>query len=176
VDSPLERLLQADGATINLANQKKGVKDVKVSHTPSGSQTICPCRSLARLVDTLSGLPGNTALGTFRTATGTSQITGQEILEAVCQGARWDNLHLAGYDYTHIATHSLHSGGAMRSRYALLNPHFFFSLSSSESTRGFLQMYGEDEDMSITSSSSSATLQEYALIFQPSCHNLGHSR
>jgi hypothetical protein len=45
VVSPLERLLQADGATINLANQKNRVKDAKVSHTPSGDPTICPCRS-----------------------------------------------------------------------------------------------------------------------------------
>jgi hypothetical protein len=113
-DSPLERLLQADGATINLANQKNGVKDAKVSHTPSGDPTTCPCRSLAKLVDALSSLPADTALGTFHTATRTSQVTGQEILEAVCQGARWDYLHLAGYDYAHIGTHSLHSGGATR--------------------------------------------------------------
>jgi hypothetical protein len=114
MDSPLERLLQADGATINLANQKNRVKDAKVSHTPSGDPTICPCRYLARLVDALSSLPTNTALRTFRTATGTSQVTGWEILETVCQGARWDNRHLAGYDYTHIGTHSLHSRGATR--------------------------------------------------------------
>jgi hypothetical protein len=44
-DSPLECLLQADRATINLANQKNGVKDAKVSHTPLGDPTICPCRS-----------------------------------------------------------------------------------------------------------------------------------
>jgi hypothetical protein len=114
MDSPLERLLQADRATINLANQKNGVKDAQVSHTPSGDPTICPCRSLARLVDALSGLPANTTLGTFHTATGTSQVTSREILEAVRQGARWDNLHLVGYDYTHIGTHSLHSRGATR--------------------------------------------------------------
>jgi hypothetical protein len=114
VDSPLERLLQADGATINLANQKNRVKDAKVSHTPLGDPTTCPCRSLARLVDALSGLPANTTLGTFRTATRTSQVTGREILEAVRQGARWDNLHLAGYNYAHIGTHSLHSRGATR--------------------------------------------------------------
>jgi hypothetical protein len=98
----------------NLANQKNGVKDTKVSHTPSGDPTICPCRYLARLVDALSGLPADPALGTFGTATGTSQVTGQEILEAVRQGARWDNLHLVGYDYAHIGTHSLCSRGATR--------------------------------------------------------------
>jgi hypothetical protein len=114
MDSPLECLLQADGATINLANQKNGVKDAKVSHTPSGDPTICPCRSLARLVDALSSLPTDTTLGTFHTATGISQVTGREILEAVRQGARWDNLHLAGYNYAHIGTHSLRSRGATR--------------------------------------------------------------
>jgi hypothetical protein len=65
-------------------------------------------------VDALSSLSTDTTLGTFRTATRTSQVTGQEILEAVCQGARWDYLYLAGYDYAHIGTHSLHSGGATR--------------------------------------------------------------
>jgi hypothetical protein len=113
-DSPLERRLQADGATINLANQKNGLKDAKVSHTLSGDPTICPCRSLARLVDALSSLPDDTALGTFHTATQTSQVTSREILETVRQAVRWDNLHLAGYDYTHIGTHSLCSGGATR--------------------------------------------------------------
>jgi hypothetical protein len=95
MDSPLERLLQADGATINLANQKKGCQCI--SHPIGGSNHI-PSRSLAtRLLDALSGLPTNIALGT-------SQVTGWEILEAVRQGARWDNLHLAGYDYAHIGT------------------------------------------------------------------------
>jgi hypothetical protein len=92
------------------------VKDPKVSHTRSGDPIVCPCRSLARLVDALSSLPTNTALRTFCTATATSQFTGREILEAVHQGARWDNLHLVGYDYTHIGTHSLHSRGATRLR------------------------------------------------------------
>jgi hypothetical protein len=48
----------------------------------SGDPTICPCRCLARLVDALCGLPADTALRTFCSATGTSQVTGQEILEA----------------------------------------------------------------------------------------------
>jgi hypothetical protein len=63
-------------------------------------------------VDAIRELPTDTTLGTFCTATRTSQVTSQEILEAVCQGARWDGLHLAGYDYSHIGTHSLRSGGA----------------------------------------------------------------
>jgi hypothetical protein len=41
-DSPVERLQQADGVTINLANQKNGAKDVKVSHSQSGDASPWP--------------------------------------------------------------------------------------------------------------------------------------
>jgi hypothetical protein len=36
------------------------------------------------------------------------------LLEAVRQGAIWDNLDRSGYDYSRIGTHSLQSGGATR--------------------------------------------------------------
>jgi hypothetical protein len=39
-DSPVEQLQQADGVTNNLANQKNGAKDAKVSHSQSG---VKPC-------------------------------------------------------------------------------------------------------------------------------------
>jgi hypothetical protein len=84
-----------------------------ISHPVGGSNHV-PMQVFSQIDGHPFRLPTDTALGTFRTATGTSQVTGRDILEAVCQGARWDNLHLAGYDYTHIGTHSLHSRGATR--------------------------------------------------------------
>jgi hypothetical protein len=43
---------------------------------------------------------------------GTNQVSNQDILEAVRQGAIRDNLDHSGYDYSLIGTHSLRSGGA----------------------------------------------------------------
>jgi hypothetical protein len=68
-DSPVERLQQADGVTINLANQKNGAKDAKVSHSQSGDKTLCPCRSLAHLVAELRDFLADTPIGMYRTAT-----------------------------------------------------------------------------------------------------------
>jgi hypothetical protein len=113
-DSPVERLQQADGVTINLANQKNGAKDAKVSHSQSGDKTLCPCRSLlVRLVAELRDFPADTPIGTYQTATGTNQVSNWDILEAVRQGAIRDNLDHSRYDYSLIGTHSL-SGGATR--------------------------------------------------------------
>jgi hypothetical protein len=111
-DSPVEQLQQADGVTINLANQKNGAKDAKVSHSQSGDKTLCPCRSLARLVAELRDFPDDTPIGTYRTATRTNQVSNQDILEAIRQGAIRDNLDRSGQDYSLIGTHSLRSGGA----------------------------------------------------------------
>jgi hypothetical protein len=57
-DSPV-KLQQADGVTTNLANQKNGAKDAKVSHSQFGDKTLCPCRSLARLVAELRDFPAD---------------------------------------------------------------------------------------------------------------------
>jgi hypothetical protein len=111
-DSLVEQLQQADGVTINLANQKNGAKDAKVSHSQSGDITLCPCWSLARLVAELRDFLADTPIGTYRTATGTNQVSNRDILEAVRQGAIRDNLDYSGYDYSLIGTHSLRSRGA----------------------------------------------------------------
>jgi hypothetical protein len=47
-------------------------------------------------------------------AMGLNQVSNQDILEAVRQGAIRDNLNRSGYDYSLIGTHSLQSGGATR--------------------------------------------------------------
>jgi hypothetical protein len=82
-DSPVKRLQQADGVTINFANQKNRAKDAKVSHSQAGDKTLCPCRSLARLVAELRDFPADTPIGTYQTATGMNQVSNQDILEAV---------------------------------------------------------------------------------------------
>jgi hypothetical protein len=83
-----------------------------VSHSQSGDKTLCPCRSLTRLVAELRDFPAGTLIGTYRTATGTNQVSNRDILEAIRQGAIRDNLDRSGYDYSLISTHSLWSGGA----------------------------------------------------------------
>jgi hypothetical protein len=74
-DSPVERLQQADGVTINLANQKNGAKDAKVSHSQSGDKTLFPYRSLACLVAELRDFPADAPIGTYQTAAGMNQVS-----------------------------------------------------------------------------------------------------
>jgi hypothetical protein len=65
-----------------------------VSHSQSGDKTLCPCRSLARLVAELRDFPADTPIGTYRTAMGMNQVSNQDILEAIRQRAIRDNLRI----------------------------------------------------------------------------------
>ena len=87
----------ADAVTINLENQKNGVKGAVVHHTSSGDCTFDPVKSMARLVFAIQTMPDSTPIGTYQ--------------EAGKQAA--DNLVAAGYDLSRIGSHSLRSGGAV---------------------------------------------------------------
>jgi hypothetical protein len=112
--APLHELLLATGATINLENQKNGVRGACVHHATSGDPDIDPVRSLARLVHRIATLNPDTPLGTFISVDGRiQQASSTDIAAMVRGGAIGDNLAIAGYDLTRIGTHSLRSGGAI---------------------------------------------------------------
>jgi hypothetical protein len=110
----LADLLQATSATINLENQKNGIRGSAVHHESSGDPDIDPVRSLARLVHYITALPPDTPLGTFTTANRRPvQVSPSDIAAMLKGGAIGDNLVRAGYDIARIGTHSLRSGGAI---------------------------------------------------------------
>jgi hypothetical protein len=103
----LQTLLEADGVTINLANQKNGKKNAKLYHTHSGNDDFSPTEALARLVHEIQDLHESTNLGTYQEAGQAYQVTNKDIILMVWHGAILDDLRASGFDQTHIGTHSL---------------------------------------------------------------------
>ena len=112
--APLHELLEADGVTINLANQKNGHKNTKLYHSHSEDEDFSPTISLARLVHLIRARPDTTFLGTFQEGTKWKQVSNKDVLTAVRYGAFKDDLSSQGFDLSRIGTHSLRSGGATR--------------------------------------------------------------
>jgi len=112
--STLAELLQADGVTINLANQKNGKRNTQLFHSHSNDINFTPTRSLARLVHLIRDQPDDKPLGSYRDGNGWKRASARHILEAVRLGAVQDNLAQCGFDLKRIGTHSLRSGGATR--------------------------------------------------------------
>jgi hypothetical protein len=111
---PREQLIKADAVTINLENQKNGVKGAVVHHTSSGHSTFDPVKSMARLVFAIQDLPDSTQIGSFHDADGSLRcIRPNQIVAAVRHAAQADNLPAAGYSLNRIGSHSLRSGGAV---------------------------------------------------------------
>ena len=110
----LEELLTADAVTINLENQKNGIKGAVVHHTSSGDCTFDPVRSMARLVFAIQTMPDSTPIGTYQEAGKQAKhIKPSDIINALRNAAAADNLVAAGYDLARIGSHSLRSGGAV---------------------------------------------------------------
>jgi hypothetical protein len=111
---PREELLQADAVTINLENQKNGVKGAVVHHSSSGVAAFDPVKSMARLVCEIQLLPEHTQIGSFQEPDGSVQcIHPRQIVAALRYAALADGLPSAGYDIKRIGSHSLRSGGAV---------------------------------------------------------------
>jgi hypothetical protein len=111
---PREELLRADAVTINLENQKNGIKGAVVHHTSSGNARCDPVLSMARLVCAIKSLPDTTQIGSFQDAHGKVQgIKPTQIVAALRHAALADNLPSAGFDLKRIGSHSLRSGGAV---------------------------------------------------------------
>ena len=111
---PSDELMQADAVTINLENQKNGVKGAVVHHTSSGIPAFDPVTSMARLVCAIQFLPEDTPIGSFQQPNGSVQcIQSRQIIAALRYAALADGLPSAGFDLKRIGSHSLRSGGAV---------------------------------------------------------------
>jgi hypothetical protein len=83
----LQTLLEADGVTMNLANQKNGKKNAKLYHTHSGYNDFSPTKALARLVHEIQDLHESTNLATYQDAGQAYQVTNKDIILTVRHGA-----------------------------------------------------------------------------------------
>ena len=113
-EAPVAELLTATGCTICLENQKNGKKDETIYHEASGSEALCPVRSMAFLLGSLWGQPAATELGTVFHGGHRARVTDTHVRDMLRLAARADHLEAAGYDLARVGTHSLRAGGAVR--------------------------------------------------------------
>ena len=118
LEAPLNTLLDADGTTVCLENQKNGYRGCTLHHEASGEARFCPVRATARLAYHMRGMPPNTPLGTFHDGAGTTQVSAADMRSLLKDTARAQGLEARGFDLARIGTHSLRSGGAMALRLA----------------------------------------------------------
>jgi hypothetical protein len=110
--APLEHLLQADGVTLHIDNNKNGQRGQTVHHSTVNAW-FCPAKACARRVHEIrsAGLPPDTPLSVLENNT---HVVAADILNAVKTAARQTNLPANVYeDLTRIRDHSLRASGAM---------------------------------------------------------------
>ena len=113
-DSPLESLLQADGISLHLANQKNGHRNCTIFHSSTGVIGLDPVTAGARLLHHTRFGTDTTPIGSFQKPNGrVSRVSPAKILQAVRKGAQLDGMPARGFDMKRIGSHSLRSGGAM---------------------------------------------------------------
>jgi len=118
VDSPIEDLLQADSATLCIANQKNGQKGQTIHHEAT-YKLECPIKSLARRVHHVFKHSGSTSTPLYWVYEHPHKkpyyISPNDITKEVRRGAQQIGLFdkSRGYTKSDISSHSLRAGGAM---------------------------------------------------------------
>jgi hypothetical protein len=109
--APLEHLLQADGVTLHIDNQKNEQRGQTVHHSAVNAW-FCPAKACARRVHEIrsAGLPPDTPLSFLENNT---HVVAADILNAVRLTAQQTYLPANGYDLTRIRAHSLRASVAM---------------------------------------------------------------
>lgn len=113
-DAPLSVLLSADAVTICLENQKNGHKNAVIHHTSSADPSFDPVRAAARRVFVTARSGPDTPIGAVAVNGLVTQVSAQDIRDAVLTGAIGDNLVASGYDLTRLGSHSIRAGGAVQ--------------------------------------------------------------
>ena len=144
-EADLETLLQADGVTICLENQKNGKKNQTLFHDASDDPLMCPVKAAAHLLYLLRGLPTSSPIGTVNDGSTSprDRIRASEIRGMIRLGAVEDRLDAAGYDLRRIGSHSLRSGGAVRLKLAGADDSLIQSLGrwSGDTFKRYIQPY-----------------------------------
>ncbi len=108
-----DALLEADSATISIANTKNGTKGAVVHHDAIGG-VICPVAALARRIVNLQGMKATCWLSTVCHTSGpVTRVSDRCITVAVRWGATFNRLLEKGYTLNCVSSHSLRAGGAM---------------------------------------------------------------
>lgn len=144
-EADLHTLLQANGVTICLENQKNGKKNQTLYHDLSDDPLMCPVKAAAVLLFHLRGMPACTPLGTYQDTNGSSvnRVRASDIRAMIRLGAVNDRLDDAGYDLSRIGSHSLRSGGAVRLKLAGASDDLIKKLGrwSSQTFERYIQPY-----------------------------------
>ena len=114
--SPLEILLQATEATIQIPDQKNGEKGQCIHNECTGT-ILSPVKSLARRVHHIlsNGATPDTPIYNYRHFLYQSwrQIKADDITKALKHAAAATGLYVLGYTQDDVSSHSLRAGGAM---------------------------------------------------------------
>jgi hypothetical protein len=109
----LHELLQADGATLTIDNQKSGKRGQTIHHSAiGGAVEFCPVQALARRVHAirLRAMPESTPLSYLAPG---QHVADSDIVSAIRGAAASTGLYRQGYSWRRIGSHSLRASGAM---------------------------------------------------------------
>ena len=113
--SPLEKLLTADSATLQISNQKNGRMGESI-HQWAINTHLCPVKALARRVHHIlnnGGSPDSLICEYFNDEGQQFSVTSQHIIKMVRTACKQLHLDKQGIDPDLIGAHSLRAGGAM---------------------------------------------------------------
>jgi hypothetical protein len=114
LDSPQDTLMQADGVTLVIDNQKNGVRGAVLHQYAAGGQdpNFCPVKALARRVFYVRSKT-NDLTTPLSYLSPTRNVVASDILRAVRAAAVTTGLARQGYSLRRIGAHSLRASGAM---------------------------------------------------------------
>ena len=111
--APLQTLLQCDGATLLISNQKNGKKNQSIFQEASGSPA-CPVRTLAHIVADVCSFSNddNELLCAFKQGTTIGHVINSDVSTMIKHTAKVIKLPQRGFPLARLAPHSLRAGGA----------------------------------------------------------------
>ena len=115
ITAPLQRLLQADAATMKISNQKNGTRGQLIHHECTKT-ALSPVKSLARRVAHIMRhtTETQTPISAFYSTPAKQQHIGAgHINQFVKESVKSLGLHHCGYNARAVSSHSLRAGGAM---------------------------------------------------------------
>ncbi len=111
---PLHDLLTATGATMQITEQKNGVKNDTIHHQAFHDQG-CLGRALITQIHHIltNGGNSNTIISAYATNEGLKVLTGDDMVHGIREAVKALGLQRQGYQQYMVGSHSLRSGGAM---------------------------------------------------------------
>ena len=114
-DAPAKDIMSADGATLRLADQKNGWKNVCIHQQITGKKILCPVRALGRIILEIRDITESQTewLSAFKGEKGIQHVVAKDISQALKFAAKkLDYPGKRSMPIDRIDTHSLRAGGA----------------------------------------------------------------